>query len=297
MRIGCRPPLAAGDSLCWIFRADSLPPEFNAGASQTASGKLAVMNYDSSISAWRYAGDVRCFPGFCVLLRTPGEGPFALSWLRDVAPPTTQVSVYGRELKFIDYAAKDKPFNIMIADPSGIDPSSVAVLLNRKPLGNNERSMSKRNGDLSTMTVTAYPAPERPIDTLTVLARDLAGNASEQSYAFMPGENFDLKFLSCHPNPFSLRSRGVNGQPQIVRFAFLLTDKPDEVTLAVYTVTGEKIVSLPALVTIGYQEVPWDGRDGDGYRIANGTYYAKMTARQGGKTVKKLIRIAKLEGY
>jgi hypothetical protein len=295
--IGCRPALAAGDSLDWRFIADSLPPEFNAGAASTPSGKLAVMIDDSLLAAWRYTGGVRSFPGYCVLVRSRDNGPFALSWLRDVAPPAVQVSVYGRTLKFLDYAAKDKPFDILFTDPSGIDPSSVAILLNRKPLGDDRRSRIGKNGDLNNLTVTAYPAPDRPIDTLSVIASDLAGNEVRQNYAFMPGENFDIKFLSCHPNPFSLRSRGVNGVPQTVRFALLLTDKPDEIALSIYTVTGKKIATLPALPTIGYQEVPWDGRDNDGYRIANGTYYAKLTARQGNKSLKKIIRIAKLEGY
>ena len=48
---------------------------------------------------------------------------------------------------------------------------------------------------------------------------------------------------------------------------------------------------------IGYQEIEWDGRDMDGYRIANGTYYAKLTASNAKRKVKKIIRIAKLEGY
>jgi hypothetical protein len=147
------------------------------------------------------------------------------------------------------------------------------------------------------MTVTAYPQPERSIDSLTVTAVDLAGNETVQHFAYMPGENLDIKFLSCHPNPFSLRARGVNGPPQQVRFAFLLTDNAADARLAVYTVTGKRIWSQRLTNVIGYQEVAWDGRDGEGYRIANGTYYAKLTAKSGKKSVKKTIRIAKLEGY
>jgi flagellar hook assembly protein FlgD len=48
---------------------------------------------------------------------------------------------------------------------------------------------------------------------------------------------------------------------------------------------------------IGYQEISWDGRDHDGYRIANGTYYAKLIVKNKSKKLKKLIKIAKLEGY
>ena len=54
---------------------------------------------------------------------------------------------------------------------------------------------------------------------------------------------------------------------------------------------------------IGYQEIAWDGttlnnrRRNKGYRIANGTYYAKLVAKNRYRKVQKIIRIAKLEGY
>jgi flagellar hook assembly protein FlgD len=48
---------------------------------------------------------------------------------------------------------------------------------------------------------------------------------------------------------------------------------------------------------IGYQEIEWDGRDRDGYRIANGTYYAKLIVKNKSKKDKKIVKIAKLEGY
>jgi len=46
-----------------------------------------------------------------------------------------------------------------------------------------------------------------------------------------------------------------------------------------------------------YQEVEWNGKTSNGYRIANGTYYAKLIAINDSKKVIKSIRIAKLEGY
>ncbi|MBN2037340.1 MAG: hypothetical protein JW768_11405 [Chitinispirillaceae bacterium] len=296
MRIGVRPALNEDDSLLWIWRLDSLPGEFPAGATQTASGKLSVMHDDSILSAWRHIGGYRDGNAAELMMKTGGQGPFAAALLEDTRPPSIQVSVYGRELRFLDYAAKDQPFNILLADPSGVSPASVAVTLNRKELPGDIQSKLQKKGDLRNLTITTYPPPENAIDSLFVTATDLAGNASEESFAYKPGTALEIQVFSCHPNPFHLRARGVNGPPQTVIFAFQLTNAAD-ITLNIYTVTGKKIWTVERNMLEMYGEIEWNGRDKDNYRIANGTYYAKLIATSGKRSVKKTIRIAKLEGY
>jgi hypothetical protein len=300
-RTGCRPALVSDDSLAWIFRLGPLPRGFQPGIAQTASGKLAVMQSDSLIGAWRFAGGawVNSPAAPCFILNSPGNGggPFAPAYIEDLQPPNIQITVFGRELDALDYIAKDKPFNIMLADASGVLPGSVSISLNRTPLAKTQVSTVPGAKDLRAITVTAYPPQQHQIDSLAVSAEDLAGNTTVRYFAYIPGQNLSIKFLTCHPNPFSLRARGVNGPPQKVRFAFELTDNADEVDLGIYTVTGKKIASFRYNDMSGYNEIPWDGRDGDGYRIANGTYYLKLTARNSKRTVTKRIRIAKLEGY
>ena len=297
-QLHCRPILGNGDTLAWMFRSDSLPAGFAPGIAQTGTGKLAVMQFDSLISAWRYAGGAWEGAPQNFLLNNPaGGGPFALAFLEDLRPPDIQITVFGRELNALDYVAKDKPFNIMLADASGVLPGSVLLALNKTPLAKTQVSTVPGNTDLRAITVTAYLTPQRPVDSLAVTAEDLAGNKTTSYFAYIPGQNLSIKFLTCHPNPFSLRARGVNGPPQQVRFAFELTDNADEIDLGIYTVTGKKIASFRYNDMNGYNEIPWDGRDGDGYRIANGTYYCKLTARNSQRTVTKRIRIAKLEGY
>jgi flagellar hook assembly protein FlgD len=92
-------------------------------------------------------------------------------------------------------------------------------------------------------------------------------------------------------------STGPGGKIKKTRFAFLITDITDEIKLTIYTASGKVVRTWSLSNIIGYQEIEWDGRDKDGYKIANGTYYVKLTARKGSKKVKKIIRIAKLEGY
>jgi hypothetical protein len=204
--------------------------------------------------------------------------------------------VGGREILFLDYAAKGKPFNIVIADPSGIQAESIQILLNGEPLEGNFLSGAGAGTEETSLALTAYPPPQKQIDTLKIIAQDYAGNKAVSVFAYMPGEDLDIRFLSCHPNPFSVKPLGDNTY-KLVRFAFLLTDIASEVTLSIYTVAGRRIWTWKSVDLIGYQEVPWNGLDKDGYRIANGTYYAKLTAKNGKKNIKKITRIAKLEGY
>jgi hypothetical protein len=302
LQVRSRTAFLSGDSLAFTFRYDSLPAGFLPGVTQTAGGKLAVMLFDSLINQWRYVGGIWAgTPARNFLLTVPAtaaEGPFSPAFLGDLQPPNIQVTVFGRELNALDYVAKDKPFNIMLADASGVMPGSVAVSVNRAPLAKNLISTVPANADLRAITVTAYPAAsQKQVDSLSVAAEDLAGNAIVKYFAYIPGQNLSINFLTCHPNPFSLRARGVNGQPQTVRFAFELTDNAQEVDIGIYTVTGKKIAAFRYNDLNGYNEIPWDGRDGEGYRIANGTYYLKLTARNSNKTATKTIRIAKLEGY
>lgn len=298
--MGSRPPMAATDSLRWLWLATDLPAGFTAGVTQTAAGKLAIMVYDSAISAWRYAGGAGNAAPEYLLLTSATGGPYAAAFLADVKPPDVRVSVYGRELNALDYAARDQPFVVQMADPSGIDPASVSLQLNRSPLAKELVSaVPLQNGGAvqTVLTLTAYPPPQNAVDSLSVTAADLAGNRRTAFFAYLHGENLTVKFLTCHPNPFSLRERGVNGPPQKVRFAFLLTDNAAEATLSVHTVTGRQIWSSRHANLIGYQEIEWNGRDFQGFRIGNGTYYAKLAAKNGQKSVTKIIRIAKLEGY
>jgi flagellar hook assembly protein FlgD len=65
----------------------------------------------------------------------------------------------------------------------------------------------------------------------------------------------------------------------------------------VYTVSGRKIKTIdipPDRLRIGYNVIPWDGRDEDGDRLANGTYFFKVLVRSAGSSLEQIGRIAVL---
>lgn len=277
------------DTLIWSFNIDT------ARQNSMDDCKFAVMTYDSIIKVWKSIGSVMASEQSIQMKSTSG-GPLALANIKDLQPPDIQVSVAGRTLNFTDFAAKDKPFSIFISDPSGIDPQSVSVLLNGKTLGSDRISSVEQSDALENLSITAYPQVQHKIDSLQITATDLAGNSATRTVTYQPGEELSIKFLACHPNPFTAQKLP-NGSIKNVRFAFLLTDVADNVKLTIYTVSGKTVQSWSFPSLIGYQEIKWNGRDRDGARIANGTYYAKLVAKNRQKKVTKIIRIAKLEGY
>ena len=70
-----------------------------------------------------------------------------------------------------------------------------------------------------------------------------------------------------------------------------------DVTVGIYTISGRmirKLVDGEAL-GYGYQEVEWDGLDGDGRQTANGIYVYHVIAKSDGNEVRKSGKAVKIE--
>ncbi|MFP4681161.1 MAG: C25 family cysteine peptidase [Chitinispirillaceae bacterium] len=283
--LGMRPALDQKDTLAWFFNSGEIDTE----------GKLTVLTKNRTTETWTYAGP-SSQSGNHVVFHSALPGPYALASISDIKGPQIQLSVAAREIKFLDYIAKDRPFNLLISDPSGINTETVHILLNNDELASDQFSSTEHQDNPENLNITLYPPSEKKVDSLSVTAKDLAGNSTTTVFAYKPGEDLSIKFLSCHPNPFTAKPGPQGGTPRKIRFAFLLTDMANT-ELILYSASGRAIRNWRFSNVIGYQEIEWDGRDRNGNRIANGTYYLKLIARNDRQRVKKIIKIAKLEGY
>ncbi len=83
--------------------------------------------------------------------------------------------------------------------------------------------------------------------------------------------------LSC-PNPFAAGSQNAS-------ITFSLS-KPADISVSIYTITGEKIWSAAATGQLGYNAVDWNGIAFNAETAANGVYIYQITARDiaGGKS-------------
>jgi len=294
--IRSRPHLSPSDSLAWIFSPlhENLFSTINGDTGLYPS----VFACDTQTGTWHKKGGVADTLKKIIVYSTHEYGPHAVGRLADRTPPAIRIFVAGKEILFVDYAARNKPFNIFITDSSGIALPSVRLLLNGEPVENEYQSSLVSSNNGSTVILTAYPRKMSQVDSLTVIAEDNAGNRAVKVFAYRPGQELKIRFFSCHPNPFAAKPG------KLVRFPFLLTDIATSVSLTIYTISGRKVWSWKSSTElIGYQEVAWDGttlnrrNENQGYRIANGTYYAKLVAKNSSRKVEKIIRIAKLEGY
>jgi hypothetical protein len=84
--------------------------------------------------------------------------------------------------------------------------------------------------------------------------------------------------LGNHPNPFNPRT--------LITFE---VPASTHVTVSVYDVAGRLVRSLvDEMKTAGVHEVPWDGLDNRGSRVATGVFFYRMTA-EGETTTRKML--------
>jgi len=108
--------------------------------------------------------------------------------------------------------------------------------------------------------------------TLRLIAFDNFNRPSVKTIDFKVAKNADIQLtdLLVYPNP--IKKDGW--------FTFHITEDA-YVDIKVYTITGRKIKDIKAgLCSSGYNQIFWDGRDEEGDRLANNTYFYKITAKQ-----------------
>lgn len=289
--VDSRPALLPTDSLKWTFFA-------NADTSRDTSKISSIFTYNKLNNIWSLSANDRDTTNSEITIHSISSEPHAPAHFYDKSGPDIRAYVNGKEVIYVDYVAKDMPFNLMFSDSSGIDPATVSVSINGTKLTSDQLSAPSTNERSRTLSITAYPPVVHSIDTLNVSVSDLAGNESTRNFIYRPGKNLEIKFFSCHPNPFAAR------KGDVIRFAYLLTDVATSVEMTIYTIAGRKVWKWKSDRQVsGYQEIRWDGTTannriaGKGYRIANGTYYAKLVVKNSNRKQEKIIRIAKLEGY
>ena len=105
---------------------------------------------------------------------------------------------------------------------------------------------------------------------LLIKAWDVFNNFSEQNTFFtvVDGNDLVVRDIYNYPNPFSDKTQ----------FTFQQNlSKPIDVKIKVYTIAGRLIKEIEQFnLNDRFVVIDWDGRDGDGSQIANGTYLYKV---------------------
>ena len=107
---------------------------------------------------------------------------------------------------------------------------------------------------------------------LEISGRDQIGNGpAQKALAFQVSSTLTLDQVLTSPNPMATDTD----------FTYILS-RPATVIVRIYTVSGRLIRVLEdPFGRAGFNQLPWDGRDGDRHPVASGVYVYTVAAEDG----------------
>ncbi len=217
--------------------------------------------------------------------------------LQEPLQATMQVYADGVQLMDGDYVSNQPQLLVRLVNLSGVPPGQerVAVFVDGIPI-QPDGAVTAQSIDKKVSSSSDLPyAPELKdgIHDVTVRVYRLNGAAGTDSLQRrisinVLSETRILKLFN-YPNPFADQTA----------FTFVLTGQrpPDDLTIRIFTITGRKIREItvpPGMVQVGFNSIPWDGRDSEGDEIANGYYFYQLQTRSDGKIVSGIEKLVKM---
>jgi len=250
------------------FKASFVIPKDIAYGDTTSRGRLVSYFSGQDFDGAAYTPNVR-IAGADSSVRNDGRGP--------------EMSLYvnSREFRPGDMVSENPVLYVDLRDSNGINTSGAGI---------GHRIEAWLNGSLQSRDLTdfyaskldnyregtvQYPLTNLPQgrNTLKVRAWDSFNNSStaETYFTVASSDGLVLADVLNFPNPFGETTLFTFRQNQSM---------PLNVTIKVFTVAGRLIRTIESM-TNGEPTVriPWDGRDQEGDRIANGVYLYKLIAR------------------
>ncbi|HOH98485.1 MAG TPA: type IX secretion system sortase PorU [Candidatus Cloacimonadota bacterium] len=119
--------------------------------------------------------------------------------------------------------------------------------------------------------------------TLQIVAFDNFNKPEVANTTFIVRKSgaISLENLLVYPNPVQTNAH----------VTFIIS-QPAEITLDIFTMSGKRIRRITTQAVQGFNQIPFDGRDDFGARIANNTYFIRIKAKTSdGKSIEKLERL------
>ena len=230
-------------------------------------------------------------------------GIFSIFQNNDKKPPSIEADVEGQEFTHGGYISKNGIISFLISDANGIDVFNheISLFLNGNLIDKNDYTTSYLIGHLTKIPIKyQLDNLEKGDHTLILECTDVNGNYEELVIQFIVSTKFDIINIGNYPNP--VKSRTIHSDNiGRTRFTYVLTDDADKVYIKIYTVSGRLVKTFKNLETgVGYHEFPrgvlgWDCRDKDGYYLANGVYFYRITAIKGNKKIEQTKKMAILK--
>lgn len=263
-------------------------------------GRFAVYRWQPEFEKWIFQGGYTDVDDKIIVYEAQKTGIYSVFYNDDHTKPTVSLNVEGQEFTHGGYIAGDGTISIILKDENGID------LFDNVPELYLEGQLIKQEN--YSIAITSDNLIHVPIKyklenlsegnyTLEIECHDLNSNHVSHSLDFRVSAKFDIINLANYPNPISLNTENPVNRGR-TRFTYVLTDNADKVDLKIYTVSGRLVKKFSNLSSsVGYHEFPrsvhgWDCRDEEGYLLANGVYFYRITAKKGNKTIEKTGKMA-----
>jgi len=269
---------------CRLDATDSLPGPLE---------KADLYYYAPVTRKWVRLGSSR--EGYRLTTSIHQSGFYTVLWSSDTRPPEMEAAFDGRPFAADAWVDGDAVIALRLRDANGIDLSAgkTEILLDGQAVEQAGWSLPDSIADGNLIPLTLHPALQPGRHTLLVTATDCSGNgAPPREFVFQVAEHFRLTLVGTYPNPFTVRTT----------FVYLLTSSADKLSLRIYTAAGRLIRQFdgrgtedPDPLSADYHEITWDGKDEEGFTVANGVYFFRLTARSGDKTEEKVGKIARLQ--
>ncbi|HNQ43305.1 MAG TPA: T9SS type A sorting domain-containing protein, partial [Candidatus Cloacimonadota bacterium] len=119
--------------------------------------------------------------------------------------------------------------------------------------------------------------------TLQIVAFDNFNKPEVANTTFVVRKSgaISLENLLVYPNPLKTNAQ----------ITFIIS-QPADITLDVFTMSGKRIRRIVTPAVQGFNQIPFDGKDDFGARLANNTYFIRIKAKTtDGKSIEKLERL------
>lgn len=207
------------------------------------------------------------------------SGSIPLTIYSDTKAPELNVTFNGITIRNGDYINQQPEILAVITDNSATgvaDTSQIKIFIDQQQVSlsqNPDIDIQYSEHTLNkTVRIRYTPLFKSGKHSLRIFVTDRAKNQGTFSIEFLVDDQFRILNVYNYPNPFSRETQ----------FTYNLTQMAELVYIKIYTVAGRLIRTLDnAPGFAGFNSVYWDGSDEEGDRLANGTYFYRLVARNG----------------
>jgi hypothetical protein len=223
------------------------------------------------------------------------DGEFAIFKISDTQKPVIEITVNGRNLTNGMFVPKNPNLAFILQDENGIDLTrGFSILVDNDSIPKENIILPDSLPNANAVSVLSTPNISAGEHTLKVQVKDVNGNEAIEEFNFFVTSEFELRVFGNYPNPFEDNT--------IISFEIIADGVLEQFSVKLYTVSGRKIREIfrneeypDEIWAPGYHEIEWDGLDEDRNLVANGVYFAVVTAKYEGKTVEHTLKLAKLK--